>query len=98
MVYKWFLLIYKLSYAVGVIGYLAIMFTMFGFNVFFRCVTLKTLIYLIRNETVPSFRSENPKHRAQGSQGGETVCLSSESVVSSPPVHCFHGNADTMAF
>ncbi|CAB1335895.1 unnamed protein product, partial [Coregonus sp. 'balchen'] len=25
MVYKWFLLIYKLSYAVGVIGYLAIM-------------------------------------------------------------------------
>jgi len=42
MVYKWFLLIYKLSYAVGVIGYLAIMFTMFGFNVFFRYVTLKT--------------------------------------------------------
>ncbi|XP_064878084.1 RING finger protein 175 isoform X2 [Oncorhynchus nerka] len=36
MVYKWFLLIYKLSYAVGVIGYLVIMFTMFGFNVFFR--------------------------------------------------------------
>lgn len=38
MVYKWFLLIYKLSYAVGVVGYLAIMFTMFGFNVFFRWV------------------------------------------------------------
>lgn len=36
MVYKWFLLIYKLSYVVGVLGYLAIMFTMFGFNVFFR--------------------------------------------------------------
>ncbi|XP_064796922.1 RING finger protein 175 isoform X3 [Oncorhynchus masou masou] len=36
MVYKWFLLIYKLSYVVGVIGYLVIMFTMFGFNVFFR--------------------------------------------------------------
>ncbi|XP_036072546.1 RING finger protein 175 isoform X1 [Oryzias melastigma] len=36
MVYKWFLLIYKLSYAVGVLGYLAIIFTMFGFNVFFR--------------------------------------------------------------
>ncbi|XP_037540438.1 RING finger protein 175 [Nematolebias whitei] len=36
MVYKWFLLIYKLSYAVGVLGYLAIMFTMFGFNVFLR--------------------------------------------------------------
>lgn len=44
MVYKWFLLIYKLSYAVGVIGYLAIMFTMFGFNVFFRYVTLGTYI------------------------------------------------------
>lgn len=39
MVYKWFLLIYKLSYAVGILGYLAIMFTMFGFNVFFRSVT-----------------------------------------------------------
>lgn len=38
MVYKWFLLIYKLSYAVGVLGYLAIMFTLFGFNVFFRYV------------------------------------------------------------
>lgn len=36
MVYKWFLLIYKLSYAVGILGYLFIMFTMFGFNVFFR--------------------------------------------------------------
>uniref|UniRef100_A0A3Q4GCQ1 Ring finger protein 175 n=1 Tax=Neolamprologus brichardi TaxID=32507 RepID=A0A3Q4GCQ1_NEOBR len=32
MVYKWFLLIYKLSYAVGVLGYMAIMFTMFAFN------------------------------------------------------------------
>lgn len=40
MVYKWFLLIYKLSYAVGVLGYLAIMFTLFGFNVFFRYVLL----------------------------------------------------------
>ncbi|XP_076193649.1 RING finger protein 175 [Aptenodytes patagonicus] len=36
LVYKWFLLIYKLSYAVGIVGYLAIMFTMFGFNLFFR--------------------------------------------------------------
>ncbi|CAL8384730.1 unnamed protein product [Arctogadus glacialis] len=36
MVYKWFLLIYKLSYAVGVLGYVAIMLTMFGFNVFLR--------------------------------------------------------------
>ncbi|XP_035934529.1 RING finger protein 175 isoform X9 [Halichoerus grypus] len=36
LVYKWFLLIYKLSYAFGVVGYLAIMFTMCGFNLFFR--------------------------------------------------------------
>uniref|UniRef100_W5MPH9 Ring finger protein 175 n=1 Tax=Lepisosteus oculatus TaxID=7918 RepID=W5MPH9_LEPOC len=39
MVYKWFLLIYKLSYAVGIVGYVAIMFTMFGFNLFFRIKT-----------------------------------------------------------
>ncbi|XP_032188633.1 RING finger protein 175 isoform X2 [Mustela erminea] len=36
LVYKWFLLIYKLSYAFGVVGYLAIMFTMCGFNLLFR--------------------------------------------------------------
>ncbi|XP_061620011.1 RING finger protein 175 isoform X1 [Phyllopteryx taeniolatus] len=36
MVYKWFLLIYKLSYAVGLLGYVAIIFTIVGFNVFFR--------------------------------------------------------------
>ncbi|XP_039090281.1 RING finger protein 175 isoform X2 [Hyaena hyaena] len=36
LVYKWFLLIYKLSYAFGVVGYLAIMFTMCGFNLFFK--------------------------------------------------------------
>ncbi|KAF1613653.1 UNVERIFIED_CONTAM: hypothetical protein FQV15_0005287, partial [Eudyptes pachyrhynchus] len=36
LVYKWFLLIYKLSYVVGIVGYLAIMFTMFGFNLFSR--------------------------------------------------------------
>uniref|UniRef100_A0A8C4W9G5 Ring finger protein 175 n=1 Tax=Gopherus evgoodei TaxID=1825980 RepID=A0A8C4W9G5_9SAUR len=34
LVYKWFLLIYKLSYAIGIVGYLAIMFTVFGFNLF----------------------------------------------------------------
>uniref|UniRef100_H3AEK8 Ring finger protein 175 n=1 Tax=Latimeria chalumnae TaxID=7897 RepID=H3AEK8_LATCH len=39
LVYKWFLLIYKLSYAVGIVGYLAIMFTMFGFNLIFRVKT-----------------------------------------------------------
>ncbi|XP_055000807.1 RING finger protein 175 isoform X3 [Sorex araneus] len=36
LVYKWFLLIYKLSYAFGVMGYLAIMFTMCGFNLLFK--------------------------------------------------------------
>ncbi|KAL4843546.1 hypothetical protein H8958_015685 [Nasalis larvatus] len=35
LVYR-FLLIYKLSYAFGVVGYLAIMFTMCGFNLFFK--------------------------------------------------------------
>jgi len=32
-VYKWFLLMYKLSYAGGIAGYLIIMFTIFGLNV-----------------------------------------------------------------
>ncbi|MXQ85809.1 hypothetical protein E5288_WYG016406 [Bos mutus] len=36
LVYKWFLLIYKLSCAFGVVGYLAIIFTMCGFHLFFR--------------------------------------------------------------
>ncbi|XP_043918339.1 RING finger protein 175 isoform X1 [Protopterus annectens] len=39
LVYKWFLLIYKLSYAVGIVGYLAIMCTLFGFNLFFKVKT-----------------------------------------------------------
>lgn len=33
LVYKWFLLIYKLSYAVGIIGYFIIMCTLFGLNI-----------------------------------------------------------------
>lgn len=36
LVYKWFLLIYKLSCAIGIVGDVAIIFTMFGFNLFFR--------------------------------------------------------------
>ncbi|KAM5230051.1 RING finger protein 175 isoform 2-T2 [Hipposideros larvatus] len=36
LVYKWFLLIYKLSYAFGVVGYLAIIFTMCGLHLFFK--------------------------------------------------------------
>ncbi|KAM6206107.1 LOW QUALITY PROTEIN: RING finger protein 175 [Sarcoramphus papa] len=35
-VYKWFLLIYKVGYAIGIVGYLVIMFTMFGFTLLFR--------------------------------------------------------------
>ncbi|XP_005096944.1 RING finger protein 121 [Aplysia californica] len=31
-VYKWFLLLYKISYTSGIIGYLIIMFTIFGLN------------------------------------------------------------------
>ncbi|XP_028377820.1 RING finger protein 175 [Phyllostomus discolor] len=36
LVYKWFLLIYKLSYAFGVVGYLAIIFTMSGLHLLFK--------------------------------------------------------------
>lgn len=35
VVYKWFLLIYKMNYVIGIVGYLAMIFTMFGFNLFF---------------------------------------------------------------
>lgn len=35
LVYKWFLFIYKLSYALGMIGYFIIMFTLFGLNMIF---------------------------------------------------------------
>lgn len=33
--YKWFLLLYKLSYGLGIAGYLVIMFTLFGLNLIF---------------------------------------------------------------
>ncbi|XP_061299711.1 E3 ubiquitin ligase RNF121 isoform X3 [Pezoporus flaviventris] len=36
LVYKWFLLIYKISYATGIVGYVAVMFTLFGLNLLFR--------------------------------------------------------------
>ncbi|NXX56017.1 RN121 protein, partial [Scopus umbretta] len=36
LVYKCFILIYKLSYAIGIVCYLAIKLTMFGFNLLFR--------------------------------------------------------------
>ncbi|XP_068024648.1 E3 ubiquitin ligase RNF121-like [Melanerpes formicivorus] len=35
LVYKWFLLIYKISYATGIVGYMAVMFTLFGLNLLF---------------------------------------------------------------
>ncbi|KAM8764543.1 LOW QUALITY PROTEIN: RING finger protein 175 [Rhynchonycteris naso] len=36
LVYKWFLLIYKLSYTFGFVGYLAIVFTISGLHLFFK--------------------------------------------------------------
>lgn len=36
LVYKWFLLLYKLSYTTGIVGYSVVMFTLFGINLIFR--------------------------------------------------------------
>lgn len=36
LVYKWFLLLYKISYATGIFGYSVVMFTLFGINLIFR--------------------------------------------------------------
>jgi len=36
LVYKWFYFIYKLSYALGIIGYVIMMLTFFGVNLLFR--------------------------------------------------------------
>ncbi|OWK18043.1 RNF121, partial [Cervus elaphus hippelaphus] len=36
LVYKWFLLVYKISYATGIAGYMAVMFTLFGLNLLFK--------------------------------------------------------------
>ncbi|KAJ8342309.1 hypothetical protein SKAU_G00322370 [Synaphobranchus kaupii] len=35
LVYKWFLLLYKLSYTTGIVGYSVVMFTLFGINLIF---------------------------------------------------------------
>lgn len=35
LVYKWFLLIYKISYGSGILGYMVIMLTMLGVNMLF---------------------------------------------------------------
>lgn len=34
-VYTWFVLVYKISYGLGIVGYVAIMGTLFGLNVLF---------------------------------------------------------------
>ncbi|XP_072900470.1 E3 ubiquitin ligase RNF121 isoform X1 [Hemitrygon akajei] len=36
LVYKWFLLLYKLSYTTGIVGYIGVMLTLFGINLLFR--------------------------------------------------------------
>lgn len=36
LVYKWFLLLYKLSYVLGIIGYVIMMATFFGLNLVFN--------------------------------------------------------------
>ena len=36
LVYKWFLLLHKTSYGMGIIGYIIMMLTLFGFNLIFR--------------------------------------------------------------
>lgn len=36
LVYKWFLLLYKISYTTGIVGYAVVMFTLFGINLIFR--------------------------------------------------------------
>ncbi|XP_052527322.1 RING finger protein 121 isoform X1 [Tympanuchus pallidicinctus] len=41
LVYKWFLLIYKMSYATGIVGYMAVMFTLFGLNLLFSSTALQ---------------------------------------------------------
>lgn len=35
LVYKWFLVIYKISYFLGIVGYLCVMFTLLGLNLIF---------------------------------------------------------------
>ncbi|XP_032682791.1 RING finger protein 121 isoform X2 [Odontomachus brunneus] len=43
LVYKWFYLIYKISYALGIIGYMLTLFTLFGVNLLFN---VKPHVYL----------------------------------------------------
>ncbi|KAG8137157.1 putative RING finger protein [Naja naja] len=51
LVYKWFLLIYKISYATGIVGYMAVMFTLFGLNLLFSvCAVCGQQIFVDVNE------------------------------------------------
>lgn len=47
LVYKWFLLLYKISYTTGIIGYIVIMFTLFGLNLLFRYVVSRFSCFVI---------------------------------------------------
>uniref|UniRef100_A0A8C4TTJ8 Ring finger protein 175 n=1 Tax=Falco tinnunculus TaxID=100819 RepID=A0A8C4TTJ8_FALTI len=47
LVYKWLLLIYKLSYVIGIVGYLAIIFTLFGFNMFLRIESVDSMDFAV---------------------------------------------------
>lgn len=50
LVYKWFLLIYKISYATGIVGYMAVMFTLFGLNLLFKWVSFCFYIFFVFGE------------------------------------------------
>ena len=36
LVYKWFLLVHKITYALGIVGYMVVCLTMLGINLMFR--------------------------------------------------------------
>lgn len=45
LVYKWFLLVFRISYVAGIVGYLIVMFTLLGLN----------LILMIKPQTAMDF-------------------------------------------
>ncbi|NXU78252.1 RN121 protein, partial [Oreotrochilus melanogaster] len=57
LVYKWFLLIYKISYATGIVGYMAVMFTLFGLNLLFRGEEASQFSQLSQCPLCPQFYS-----------------------------------------
>lgn len=66
LVYKWFLLIYKISYATGIVGYMAVMFTLFGLNLLFKWVPFAFIFfwYLEKWLAVLGITKENMVHVA----------------------------------